>query len=320
MENRLFRTNTENPITLNKDKMFVARKHKHLFIANQIITRPIHHLRYKNQRDSYPVASEYPYRIPFNYFVNSRRYKSRKHYRDLENPNSRSIENHCPSRQSEINVDGEPSEGSTSTNIPLPKPRKSRYKTVKDIDNWIALPEDLANKLDKKYLPFVPTKPLYSRSRKHYYPSGSPDWYKHLKEAYRQDQIRIAQENGCNLRKINANYFGTMVSKFKKRKNHVAQLTDFQNRFHNTYKSNPKQKKFNEDRINLHNQQNLLFKLGTGGYDSAETSDNTKEVELRPKKRADTMEPRVHPNVASSSKKKQKILLTGDDDHLEKEN
>jgi hypothetical protein len=357
-ENRVFRTNTDNPITLAKEKEFVARKHKQLFKNNQIIIRPIHHLRYNNQRGSYPVASDYPFRIPTSYFVNSSRYKPRKYYSDLENASSERTLITLPSRQAEthyeiepsedststytslskprkspdinlsseqakIDVEIEPSDGSTSTTIALPKLRKSRYKTVKDLDSWIALPEDVAAKLDKKYLPFVPTKPLYSRSKKHYYPPGSADWIKHLKEAYRIDQIRIAQENGRKLRITNqiekANDLGTSVTKLEKRQFHTKKLTNFQNRFHKIYKSNPKQK-FSEDRINLHNQESLSFKLGKTSYDSADTSDNTKELEKRPRKRTETMEPRVDPIIASLSKKKQKIILTGDDDHLEKEN
>jgi hypothetical protein len=47
-ENRLFRTNTTNPITSMTKKLFVAQRHKLLFNPNQRIVKPIYHLRYKN--------------------------------------------------------------------------------------------------------------------------------------------------------------------------------------------------------------------------------------------------------------------------------
>jgi hypothetical protein len=43
-ENQMFRTNTENPITSVKNKLFIARKHKRLFRTDQQITKPIHHI------------------------------------------------------------------------------------------------------------------------------------------------------------------------------------------------------------------------------------------------------------------------------------
>jgi hypothetical protein len=66
-ENWIFHMNTENPITSLQDKTFVAYKHYFLFTSKQKIIKPIHHFKYKNALHEIPCASDYPFRIPFDY-------------------------------------------------------------------------------------------------------------------------------------------------------------------------------------------------------------------------------------------------------------
>jgi hypothetical protein len=191
---------------------------------------------------------------------------------------------------------------------------------VKDIENWIALPPEVERKLLKVYLPFVPNKPLYSRSKKRYYPPGSPKWHEHIKEAHRVDCERKSKEQRQNKLQREADYHGTTVPKLNQRKRRTAQLTQFLNHVHNAYTQLLKPNKtFYRHRKKV-NQDNLQFKRSSPGTGSDSTSDNTKEIESRPLKRIDTMELCIHPSISMMSRKKSRILLTGDDDHLEKEN
>jgi hypothetical protein len=280
-ENRLFRTNTDNAITSITKKLFVARRHNHLFTPKQVITKPIHHLRYKNRMYDYPVASNYPYRVPFDYFLEYNKTHPRTNQQKL--PYTSNILTDTISKDTiielmmPVDTDGriEPSPSSSSNvNVP-PSSSKSRSYKVKDIENWIALPPEVERKLLKVYLPFVPNKPLYSRSKKRYYSPGTPKWYEHVKEAHRLNQIRKSTEKRKHKLQADAVYYGTTPSKLKKRKRNTTHLTQYQNRIHNVYLKKGK---------NKDNQSNLVYKRPQPGSDSEVTSDNTKDVEYRPLK------------------------------------
>jgi hypothetical protein len=171
-------------------------------------------------------------------------------------------------------------------------------------------------KLPKVYLPFVLNKPLYSRSKKHYYPPGTPKWYEHVKEAFRLNQIRKSDEQKQIKSNNDTVYYGTTSSKLKKRKKTVNCLTDFQNKFHKAYNFTSKYRE--KDKISALRSQ-LTYNPGRKDPDSEVTSDNTKEIEHRLLKRNDTTEPRIHLAVSMISRKKSCVLLTGADDCLDKE-
>jgi hypothetical protein len=171
---------------------------------------------------------------------------------------------------------------------------------------------EVERKLAKVYLPFVPNKPLYSRTKKRYYPPGTPKWYEHVKEAHRLDQIcKSAEQNWLKLQQ-DADYHGTTPKKYKRQKKTVKHLTDYQNRFYNAYSH----KRIGNQEAK---RQNLAYRQPSRGSDSEITSDNTKEIEYQPLKWNDTTEPRTHPSVSMISQKKLRVLITSDDDHLDKE-
>jgi hypothetical protein len=291
-------------------KFFVARKHKFLFTPNQKIVKPIYHLRYTNSRFQYPIASDNPYHIPFDYFMEYNKNHPRK--KKIMTPIISTSPIKILSTSSNNEEVVQPSSSTSSSTNTLPQTSTSRSYKVKDIENWIALPPEVERKLPKAYLPFVHNKPLHSRTKKRYYPPGTPKWYEHVKEAHRLDQIRkLAEQNRLKLQQ-DADYHGTSPKKYKKRKKTVKNLTDYQNRYHKAY-SNKR----------VANQQakpkKVVYERPRCGSDSATTSDNTKEIEYRPLKWNDTTEPRTHPSALMISQKKSRVLITGDDDRLDKE-
>jgi hypothetical protein len=244
--------------------LFITRRHKHLFKTNQTIAKPIHHLRYKNKIYYYPCASDYPYRIPFDYFYDYNKLNPRK-APDNTRPSHINTSPTLNDTTSPVDKNDTAQASTSSTTQPHVKTRSqnSPYYKVKNIENWIALPPEVERKLPKIYLPFVPIQPLYSRSKKRYYPPGSPKWHEHIKEAYRADCEYKSKEKARNKLQAKADYHGTTISKVNWRSSKIEQLTNFQNRIHNAYSQQPKGKQI-YGRRKKPNQENLQFKRYIG--------------------------------------------------------
>jgi hypothetical protein len=286
-----------------KTQVLALRRKGYLLHKNYQFYKRILHLKY-HRNDIPPNINNYPYHIP--YFLLSSR--ERKHIYSVISTTNPNTETPTPSTSKQQQQNDEIISTSSIASSPITNHSQPTIITLNNfreidfipIENWTPLPSNYT--LPEKYLPYIPKKPLFSNSGKTYNPPGSYQWLQHIyrsakkkkKRASEKEKAKIAYAKQCQWDAEQAVEHGTSASRFRKRWMTKSALDDFTAEFHSYGTAyNETLGKIDGTNFPLESDLNALTflenKLSTTTYeppndDWEATSDDTKELEKRPRK------------------------------------
>jgi hypothetical protein len=216
--------------------MLALRRKGYLFHENYYFYKRILHLQYHTK--TIPNIKDYSYHIP--YFLLPSRTRTRLHPNNTNIKNSQ--QNNTPlTTHTQISDEQFTSSSNiaSSSNTPLSQTIVTLSLNNNDIEieyipieNWIPLPSNY--KLAEKFLPYVPKKPLFSKSGKSYHTPGSREWLQHIyktakkskKKAREKAKLKKEYEEQLQWEAEMARDRGTSATRFRKRWNSEIALED----------------------------------------------------------------------------------------------